>query len=86
MKHINYDKDFDGIRKDPKFAALLKELPEKIASRSLEGARKLMAAQKPFDFDFTLPNLDGKKVSKKDFAGKVLIVDIWGTWCPPCRA
>jgi thiol-disulfide isomerase/thioredoxin len=85
MDHIDKDKDFDGIRKDPKFVALHKELSEKIASRSLENTRKLLAEQKPFDFDFTLPNLDGKKVSKKDFAGKILIVDIWGTWCGPCK-
>jgi thiol-disulfide isomerase/thioredoxin len=85
MEHINKDKDFDGIRKDPKFAALLKELPKKIAGRSLDSAREQLAAQKPFDFDFSLPNLDGKTVAKKDFANKILIVDIWGTWCPPCR-
>jgi thiol-disulfide isomerase/thioredoxin len=86
MDHIDKDKDFDGIRKDPKFVALRKELSDKIANRSVDHVRKMLAAQKPFDFDFTLPNLDGKKVSKKDFTGKVLIVDIWGTWCPPCRA
>lgn len=35
-----------------------------------------------------LPDLEGKKVSSSDkrFAGKVLLVDVFGTWCPPCRA
>lgn len=27
----------------------------------------------------------GKKIKAKDFEGKVLILDVWGTWCPPCR-
>lgn len=38
-----------------------------------------------FPFDFTLIDIHGETVSKSDFAGKVLVVDIWGTWCPPCR-
>jgi len=39
----------------------------------------------PFEFDFDLTDVDGNRLSKADDAGKVLIVDVWGTWCPPCR-
>jgi peroxiredoxin len=36
--------------------------------------------------DFTLPGLDGNPVSLSDYRGKVVLVNIWATWCAPCIA
>ncbi len=37
------------------------------------------------DFSFDLRTLGGQKIRAEDFRDNALIVDFWGTWCPPCR-
>ena len=36
--------------------------------------------------NFTFPGLDGKKVSLADYKDKVVLLNIWATWCAPCVA
>lgn len=34
--------------------------------------------------NFSLKSLEGKVISSSDFSQKVLVVNFWATWCPPC--
>ncbi len=36
--------------------------------------------------DFRLIDLNGGEISLSDYEGKVLYLNFWATWCPPCRA
>ena len=59
-------------------------LQQKKSSRGLSEMATLQEGQPAPNF--TLPGLDGRPVSLSDYRGKVVLVNIWATWCAPCVA
>lgn len=43
-------------------------------------------SNEPFDFNFAVKDLTGKKIDFNDFKGKVIFLNLWATWCAPCRS
>ncbi len=78
---INYTKDLDNFYKT--FKSLIKDqqyLDE--VTKEFNLLKKIAPGEKSPDFSFE--NVDGKKISLKDFRGKIVYIDIWAVWCHPC--
>ena len=40
---------------------------------------------KDFNYNFTIKTLEGEKVAFESLKGKVVFINLWATWCGPCR-
>jgi thiol-disulfide isomerase/thioredoxin len=78
-------------RRDPDGIAELKKFIEMDPTgTNVPNARQLIAnprrAREPFSPEFSFTTSEGEYVSLDELQGKVVLLDFWGTWCPPCVA
>jgi peroxiredoxin/Tfp pilus assembly protein PilF len=78
------NQDPDGIAELKKYLELLPNAASAAEARKMiENPRR---AREDYAPDVSITTSDGELISLEDLHGKVVLLDFWGTWCPPCRA
>ena len=71
----------DKVEREGKAAAAA----EQPADEAAEAAAATLAGEGTEAPDFTVEMIDGSKVALSELRGKVVLLNFWATWCPPCR-
>lgn len=81
---LKQERDAEGLAELNLFVNAPNADPDDVAD-----ARRTIAspirARTPFAPQFSFTTLEKQQISNADLRGKVVLLDFWGTWCPPCR-
>lgn len=79
---LQLNRDAEGIAEIEQY---IKSQPK---GTTLDTARRMVEnprrARENYAPDFSFTSSDGEHIALDDLRGKVVVLDFWGTWCPPC--
>jgi peroxiredoxin len=80
--YLQQSRDAEGIAELKNFMQRAPKHDQVTQARKLiENPRR---AREPFAPDFSFTTAQGEYVDSEDLRGKIVLLDFWGTWCPPC--
>ncbi len=85
LDSLEADRLLKNLTKTEAFQDWIAEVRRERLERNLRWARSELKNFQSFSFDFNQSDVREQPISLNMLQGKIVIVDFWGTWCPPCR-
>ena len=81
---MKQERDADGVA-ELNQALAITGLDAKTAAEARKFISNPIRAREPFAPDFNFVTKENQRINNATLRGKVVLLDFWGTWCPPCR-